>query len=461
MFNIKFLGAASTVTGSCYLVSTDEHKFIVDCGMFQGPDVEQRNAAPWPVDVSEVEFVLLTHAHIDHSGLLPKLTKHGFRGEIYATNRTIAISNLLLLDSAKIQEINAREGKFNDASGTQHAQYFDSRDAEYANSRFRPVKFFEEFSPVPGISIEYIPAGHILGAASIEVTVGGKKLMFSGDIGRADNPIINSFDKDDKREVDLVLMESLYGGIIHPSRESSVYELISIIQETTKAGGNVLIPAFAVERTQELLIDLKRAKESGALSADLPIYVDSPLANRVTEIYIDALGELKLDVPADIQGRFNPFNFPGLHITRSSKQSQKLKKTKGAVIVAGSGMVNGGRILSHVVTHMPDAKTHLVLVGFQAEETYGRALSEGAKEIVVEGIPVPIRGKVTYLQGFSAHADEVDLLSWLDRYRSARLKKIILVHAEPERSQAFAAKLKELHVDAEITIPEWQQEVAV
>jgi metallo-beta-lactamase family protein len=459
---IKFLGAAGTVTGSCYLVTTAEYKFIVDCGMFQGPEVEERNSLPFPFNASEVDFVLLTHAHIDHSGLLPKLTRHGFRGEIYATNRTVAISNLLLLDSAKIQEINAREGKYNQGlTGGQSTQYYDSRDAEYANSRFRVVKFHEEFNPRPGLTMEYTPAGHILGAASIVVSADGKKMVFSGDIGRADNPVINSYDPDDKHEVDAVLMESLYGGIIHPSRESSVYEMINIIQDTTRAGGNVLIPAFAVERTQELLLDLKHAKESGALPADLPVFVDSPLASKVTEIYIDALGELKVDAPETAQGRFNPFDFPGLRVVRSSKQSQKLKTQKGAVIVAGSGMVNGGRILSHVVKHMPNPKNHLVIVGYQAEETYGRALVEGAKELLIEGVNIPIKGKVTYLQGFSAHADQNDLLGWLERFRTPRMKKIFLVHAEHSRSEAFQTQLKSMHVDSEIIIPEWLAELEV
>jgi metallo-beta-lactamase family protein len=456
MLKIQFMGAAETVTGSCYLVTTDDHKFIVDCGMFQGPDVEARNAEPWPFNASEVDFVLLTHAHIDHSGLLPKLTRHGFRGEIYATNRTVAITSLLLLDSAKIQEINVREGKYIEGLSVQASQYYDSRDAEQTITMLRSVNFHEDVIPRPGIRAEYIPAGHVLGAASIIVEVDGKRLVFSGDVGRSDNILINSFDLDDKRDVDMVLMEALYGGEVHPSRESSVYELMTIIKDTTSRGGNVLIPAFAVERTQELLLDLKHAKSAGVLAPDLPVYLDSPLATRVTELYIAAMGELKVDVPAD-QPDHNPFYFPGLKVLRSSKQSQKLKKQRGSVIIAGSGMVNGGRILSHVVSHISDPLTHLVLVGYQAEDTYGRLLSEGAKELTVDGINVQVKGKVSHLHGFSAHGDEPDLVRWFKRYQSPRLKKVFLVHAEANRSEAFKETLRREGYSGDIIIPDWKE----
>lgn len=434
---------------------------MIDCGMFQGPEVEDRNSIPWDFNPSEVEFLLLTHAHIDHTGLVPKLTRYGFTGEIFATSRTVAITSLLLLDSAKIQEKNAAEGKFSQDLKTQATSYYDSKDAEYAISRLRKVKYLEEFYPTPDIKVEYIPAGHILGAASIIVSAEGKSVVFSGDIGRKDNPIINSYDPDDKREVDAIVMESLYGGIHHPTRESSVYELISIIKDTTSRGGNVLIPAFAVERTQEMLLDIRYAKESGALSATLPVYLDSPLANKVTQIYLDSVLELKVDAGFTEEGRpKNPFEFQNLHSVRSSKQSQKLRKQNGAVIIAGSGMVNGGRILGHVVQHMPKPETHLALVGFQAEGTYGRLLADGAKELNVEGKVVKIKGKVTYLHGFSAHADQDDLLAWLARYNSPKLKQIMLVHAEPERSEVFKETIEKSY-EAKILMPEWKEKVTI
>lgn len=456
------MGAARTVTGSCYLVKAAGHTFMVDCGMFQGPEVEDRNGEPWDFNPHDVEFLLLTHAHIDHTGLVPKLTRHGFTGEIYATQRTVSLASLLFLDSAKIQEKNAAEGKFTQDLKTQATSYYDTKDAEYAISRLRKVKFHEEFYPVPEVKIEYIPAGHILGAASILISAEGKTVVFSGDVGRKDNPIINSFDPEDHREVDAVVMESLYGGIDHPTRESSVYELVSIIKDTTSRGGNVLIPAFAVERTQEILLDLRFAKDGGALSATLPVYLDSPLAIKVTQIYIDAILELKVDSGFNEEGKpGNPFDFQNLHVVRSSKQSQKLRKQNGAVIVAGSGMVNGGRILGHVVQHMPKPETHLALVGYQAEATYGRQLADGVKELNVEGVPVKINGKVTYLHGFSAHADQTDLLSWLGRYNSSKLKNIMLVHAEPERSAAFKQTIEGKYSQSKISVPDWKDSITI
>lgn len=463
MFKIQFLGAAETVTGSCYLVTTDNAKFIVDCGMFQGTDIEARNAEPWPFRPSEVDFVILTHAHIDHSGLLPKLTKHGFTGEIYATRRSVEIAELLLMDSAKIQEKNAQAGKYFDEVRTQVQQYYNSRDAEYAISRFHPMRMNDKFTPKPGVEVEFMRAGHILGAVSALITVGDKRIVFSGDIGRKKSFLVDSYDPNDKREVDYVVMESCYGGVIHPSRESNVQEMMNTINEVTKRGGNVLIPAFSVQRTQELLIDLKVAKSAGALSKDLPIYVDSPLASKVTAIYEAAFDDLNLP-----ERNTNPaewgdiFDFPGLRIMRGGKQGAKMGEVKGSVIIAGSGMVNGGKILSHVIKYMPRKENHLMLVGFQAEDTYGRLLSEGVRELTIEGAPVTIRGTVSHLKGFSAHGDEDDLLGWVNRYKGPSLKKVFLVHAETSRAEAFKHRLAvEGYGEGNVQIPDWKEEYSL
>lgn len=454
MFTIKFLGAAETVTGSSYLVEYNDVKFLVDHGMFQGPDVEGRNADPYDFNPADLDFILLTHAHIDHSGMLPKLVKHGFHGPIYATNHSISITTLLLLDSAKIQEYNEAEGVF----GTGAKSYYNTRDAEQTISQFRSVKFNESVDLPGGITAEYIPAGHILGAASIIVELDGKRIAFSGDIGRVKHSLIKSFDVEDEREVDYVLMESLYGGQMHPPRETSVQQLINIIRTTTDGAGNVLIPAFAVDRTQGIMIDIKHAKEAGTLNGDMPVFVDSPLANRVTDIYRSALNALNLEVPEGVDiTDVDPFEMPALKIIRSGKQSRRLGKKNGSVIIAGSGMVNGGRILGHIVAHMGEKKNSLVLVGYQAEETMGRALSEGVRELEIDGIPVTIKGRVEHLQGFSAHGDESDLLAWLGRYRSDRLKNIMLVHADIDRSQAFADTLQRENYGKGIIIPKWKQ----
>ena len=341
--------------------------------------------------------------------------------------------------------------------------YYSTADAQYANSKFKSVRFDDRFKPEAGINVEYIRAGHVLGAASVIVEMDGKRFAFSGDIGRAKESSIKSYDPDDKREVDYAIMESLYGGEQHPSRESSVHQLMEIVKETTSRGGNVLIPAFSVQRTQDILLDFKYAKSAGTIKRNLPVYLDSPLATKVTDIYINSQANMMLDESIEFDGYDikNPFDFPGLKVIRNSKTSKRLKTERGSVFVAGSGMVNGGRILNHVVSMMGKPENHLVMVGFQAEETYGRLLSEGVKELVIDDIPLTIKGKVTQLFGFSAHGDESDLLSWISRYRSERLKKIFLVHAESDRSQALEKTLKANGYNQEILIPHWKQEFAL
>lgn len=435
-FQIEFLGAAGTVTGSCYLVTAGDVRFIVDCGMWQGPDVEKLNLEEFNFNPATVDFVLLTHTHIDHSGMLPKLVKGGFNGPIYATPHTAQLVPILLLDSAKIQESNYKEGK-----PWKHAQVvamvYGTQDAENTIALLQTVRLDETFSPANGISVKYIHAAHVLGAASIEVEFGGKKVVFSGDIGRRNHDLIGGFDLDYRSEVDYVVMESLYGGKVHPDRKESVQELINVVNETLERGGSVFIPCFAVQRTQELLNDFKLAKQSGALGSDVPVWLDSPMAQRVTQIYHEALDHAEDSL----------FDFEELHWVSNFRQSQKISRRPGQIIMAGSGMADGGRILEHLVTNLGNSKNTVIFVGYQAEGTIGRQLVDGVKEIVVEDKLVQVRAEIVHLTGFSAHGDTNDYIAWVKRYNSPRLKKIMLVHAEPESAEALKQRFEQEGID--------------
>jgi metallo-beta-lactamase family protein len=436
MIKIKFNGAAKTVTGSNYFVETDNGNFVVDAGMFQGPDVEHLNLEGYNFDAKSVKFTLLTHAHIDHSGMLPKLYKAGATGPIYATNHTIQISTELLLDSAKIQENSYQRGEFYGKYTNIKALVYNNKDATDTIAQFRAVSYNDQFEPIPGIKLKYMRTGHILGAASIEVDIEDegttKKIIFSGDIGRKKTHIDETFDAEYRSEADVVLMESLYGGAVHPDRDESAKELIRIISETIKNRGNVFIPCFAVQRTQEVLNDMKIAKENGSLAKDVPVWLDSPLAQRVTGIYSAALQNTEND----------PFNFPNLIYTRKYRQSQQITKTQGNVIMAGSGMADGGRIQDHLVKGLENPKNAVIFVGFQAEGTLGRELVEGEKRVTIGKNNVKVNAQIYHLEGFSAHGDTNDYLAWINCFSGPKLKKLFLVHAEEERALAMKSILE-------------------
>ncbi|GAB4285739.1 MAG: MBL fold metallo-hydrolase [Candidatus Dojkabacteria bacterium] len=454
MIKIEFHGAAKTVTGSNYIVRTPHADFFVDCGMFQGPDVEHRNLEEYSYNPADLDFGLLTHAHIDHSGMLPKLYKGGFRGPIYATNHTIQISQLLLEDSGKIQENNFRRGEPYGKYTNKVAMVYNTFDSEQTNQLFKAVRFDEEFEPVPGIKIKYIIAGHVLGAASIEIEIDDegtkKKIVFSGDIGRQKSPLIPTFDPNYKSEADYVVMESLYGGKIHPNRDDNVREMIEIINKTLERGGNVFIPSFSVQRSQEILHDLKLAQDRGSLAKDQPVWLDSPLSQRVSYIYLTALQS----TPENI------FMFDSLKFVKQYRQSQGLTRKKGQIIIAGSGMADGGRILNHFEHGLPNRKNTVIFVGYQAEGTLGREIVDGAQEVVIGKTKVKVNADIHFFEGFSAHGDGEDYYIWLKRFESPRLKKVFLVHAEEDRAEDFDKTLDGKGI-MNTYIPDWKEAVVL
>jgi len=457
---LSFLGAAETVTGSCYLLETTKYKLLVDCGLFQGQDVYQRNFEDFVFRPEEIDFVLLTHAHMDHSGLLPKLIKHGFVGKIFLTPPTAQLSEILLLDAAKIQEINFNRRDMGDGNSTPMDIIYTTFDSLNTISSFVSVNFDESIPLADDLSVKFLKAGHILGAGSLLIETEGKRIMFSGDLGRKDEAIIEPFFMADERklDVDYVVMESLYGGVTHQRREDASRELIGIVKNTIERSGNVVIPSFAVHKTQELLEIFKYAFEKGELDPEIKVVLDSPLALRATGIYENNttyFDPVKYDMT---NSRLrNLFKFDNLKITRTHKQSLKFGIKNKTVFIAGSGMAEGGRVIRHLINHLPHKNNAVIFVGYQAEGTKGREILEGASEVYLDGKSVKVNAQIERIEGFSSHADNQDLLLWLNNFNQKNIKKVFLTHADPERSEAFYMETKGKGYDP--YIPKWKEVV--
>ncbi len=461
MVKLSFLGAAETVTGSCYLVESEKYKFLVDCGMFQGPEVEDRNFEKFRFDPRQIDFIILTHTHIDHSGLLPKLFREGFKGEIYMTLPTSHLAELLLLDAAKIQEFKQRDefkNRFLRANeGESGAMLYDTRDSLAAINSFRTVRLEQETEIREGVKATYMNSGHILGAASVVLEVENTRILFSGDIGHRGQELVAHFDIDKKLSVDYVVMESLYGGQIHKDRRETETELVDAINNTLQRNGNVMIPAFAVERTQELLYIIKKAKDKRLIGENVQVFLDSPLGIGATQIYTQNKDSLSKMVQQTFASGDNPFSFPGMKTIRSHKQSLNIWRKGSCIIIAGSGMANGGRILGHLKTGLGDGKNSVCFVGYQAEQTLGRELVDGAQKVLIDDKVVRVKAKINTFFGFSAHGDNNDLLDFVNRLDKGRLKNIFLVHADPERSLVFQDEITNLQIEAKI--PHWRETV--
>lgn len=460
MIKISFLGAAETVTGSCYLVENGTHRILVDCGLFQGINVYTRNYEQFEFNPAEIDCVILTHAHMDHSGLLPKLVRYGFSGKIYTTPPTTQLSEILLLDAAKIQESNLRADSGHNNSSQTDIIYttFDSLNTI---ASFVSVNFDEEIELAKDVKLKFIKAGHILGAASVCLEVAGKKIVFSGDIGRRDEAIIEPYiDMTGARyKADYIVMESLYGGVKHQTRTDAAKEMLDIVTHTLARGGNIVIPSFAVQKTQELLEIFKHAFEQNILNSDIKVVLDSPLAIKATSIYTNNFtyfDPAKYDLRNKELMR-NVFNFDNLKTTRTHKQSLKSSIKNKSIFIAGSGMAEGGRIIRHLINHLPHKNNSVIFVGFQAEGTKGREILAGAKAIFLDGKEVEIKAEIRRIEGFSSHADHDDLLYWLSNFDPDSLKKVFLTHADPNRSESFAHAIREKAYNA--YIPKWKEVV--
>jgi metallo-beta-lactamase family protein len=436
---LEFLGADREVTGSCHYVSFGETHFLVDCGMEQGPDLYVNQEIP--VNAATIDYVFVTHAHIDHSGLLPLLYNHGFRGRVYATKATCELCDIMLKDSAHIQEFEAewRNRKAKRAGKPEVTPLYDLNDVQGVMEHFEPCPYHERITVCEGLSIRFADAGHLLGSASIEiwVTEDGqtKKLVFSGDIGRGGRPLIK--DPEYLTEADYVIMESTYGSRNHDTSPDYAKELAEVMTDTFARGGNLVIPAFSVGRTQEMLYFMRRIKSEGLLPqfSDFEVYIDSPLAVEATNIFHKNVSECFNE---QIQKGINPIRFPGLKVAVTSEESRMINfDAKPKVIISASGMCEAGRIRHHLKHNLWRKDSTILFVGFQVPGTLGSALLGGAKTVRLFGEEIEVRAKIVQLPGMSGHADRDGLTRWISAFRKAP-QKVFIVHGEENTAVGFA-----------------------
>ena len=425
-------GAAKQVTGSCHLITCNDHRVLVDCGMFQGSDeVERANAEPFGFDPASIDVLLLTHAHLDHCGRIPLLVRQGFRGRIITTAATRELARIVMLDSAGIQEEDARRAQRNNRRGDAiAAPLYTLDDALHALDFFAAdVAYGQTVPVVEGINARFLDAGHILGSASILLQLDDRKqqrsMLFSGDLGNPGRPILR--DPTPAPAADYVVMESTYGDRPHRSVPDSVEEMYQAIRDTVNRRGNVVIPSFALERTQEILYYLHRGIRSGAIPLHVRVFLDSPMAISATEIFRRHPECFDQDFLDELQ-HGDPFAMPGLHFTRDSAESMGINNIdSGAIILAGSGMCNGGRVRHHLKHNLWRERCSVVFVGYAAEGTLARRIVDGAASVRIFNEDIPVRAQVWTINGFSAHADQPSLLAWLG---ATPRRKVFLVHGE-------------------------------
>lgn len=451
---LRFLGAAGTVTGSKFLLATPRARVLVECGLFQGDrQWRRRNWEDLAFDPGSVDAVVLTHAHLDHSGALPLLTRHGFSGPVLCTPATARLAAIVLRDAAHLQEEEALYA--NEAGFSKHAPalpLFDTADAEKAISLLRPLGHDERRSLPGGMTLHLRRAGHILGSAFAEIEVDGIRVLISGDVGRAEHPLL--LPPSSPVDADVVVVESTYGDRGH--EDSSDGDLADVIRRTTHRDGVCLLPAFAVDRTPVLLMALARLKGAGQIP-DLPIYVDSPMALHALEVYRDAIAHHDPDVRPEIGTSGHLFEPPGLRLMPTRADSEKLNRPgHPCIIISASGMATGGRVLHHLAHQLPNARNSVVLTGFQVPGTRGRALEEGARSLKIHGRYVPVRAEVVSLHGYSAHADAGQLVAWLSAMRTPRTAYV--VHGEPGALEGLAVRLR-TELGWETVIPAYLEKV--
>lgn len=445
---LSFYGAAHEVTGSCHLLEANGFKILIDCGMEQGVDIYENQDVP--VNPGFIDAVLLTHAHVDHSGNLPLLYKQGFKGTIYMTRPTASLADIMLQDCAHIQEFEAewRNRKGQRAGLEPYEPVYTLEDALGAISCFRPLEYGEEKEIFDGISIKFVDAGHLLGSASIEIKITEnnikRTLVFSGDIGNLNHAILRS--PEYLSEADYVIMESTYGNRSHGAAPNYVENLSSIIRNTFKRGGNVVIPSFAVGRTQEILYAIREIKEKNLVPdfPNFPVYVDSPLAVEATHIFnLHMARNCNDETKALIESGVNPISFPGLKLSVSSDESKLINSDmERKVILSASGMCEAGRIRHHLKHNLWRPECTVLFVGYQTQGTLGRSILEGASNVSLFGETVEVKAEIRQLAGTSGHADDAGLLKWADHF-SRKARRIFVVHGDDEVTDFFANRLNE------------------
>jgi metallo-beta-lactamase family protein len=449
---IKFLGAAMSVTGSCHLITTDKYKILLDCGQFQGSKImNAMNHEDLGFDPTQIDFMLLSHAHIDHSGRVPLLVKRGYTGPIYCTDATADLVDIMLKDSGYIHEKEAEwdNRKAQRAGRPLVEPLYTVKDAEVCLQYLKPVLYSQLITINPDIKVKFNDAGHILGSSIIElwITENDKvsKVVFSGDIGVKNRPILR--DPTIIEEADYLIMETTYGNRVHDSNTKSIENFIEVILRTTRRGGTVVIPSFAVGRTQEIIYQLNRFYEDNSdFQKELDaifVYVDSPLATSATEVFRRNAQVFDEETKNYILKGDNPLDFKNLIFTRSSEESKALNfKEEPKIIISASGMCEAGRIKHHLKHNLWNKKSSIVFVGYQAEGTLGRSIVSGDKDVTIFGEKIHVNAEIVNLEGFSGHADREDLIQWLGGFKK-QPNTIFLVHGETESKVAFAAYAKE------------------
>ena len=449
MTRLAFLGAARSVTGSRFQLSTDSSNLLVDCGLSQERDMQEKNWSPFPTPPDRLDEVLLTHAHLDHCGLLPRLVHEGFRGSIYATGPTAEIARIVMLDSARLQQEDVEQKRRRHEREDRKSPYplsplYDEKDAERAAELFQVVRFGETVSLKGGLEAEFFEAGHILGSASIRVRARGnggfRTILFSGDIGRWGRPIIN--DPRPCDQADYVLMESTYGDRLHGDDARIGSTLQAIVTDTVARGGNIVIPSFAIERAQEVLYYLNALLRDN-LIPHLLVFLDSPMAARVNDVFAHWPDYFDPEMSRLIRENRSPFDLPGLMLARSSEESKAINRVTGsAIIIAGAGMCTGGRIKHHLARNLGRPESTILFVGYQAEGTLGRLIVEGAPHVRILGDTVSVKARVERIEGFSGHADRDELLRWAGALREKPTQAFV-IHGEASVAARFSATLAE------------------
>lgn len=462
---IHFLGAAQTVTGSCYVIETGDIRFAVDCGLHQGNDeIEKRN---WDVsqhDPKNLDFILITHAHIDHSGLLPRVVRHGFDGPIYLTKPTKDLLEIMLLDSAHIQEMETewRNRKRRRHAGKLLEPLYTTADADRTFPQFHPVDYEEVFEPAPGIKITFRNAGHILGSAfiRIEYEENGRthSLVFSGDLGRPDQLIVS--DPSVAKTPDFLFLESTYGDRDHKDTSNSLDELAEAIAYSYKNREKVVIPAFAVERSQQIIYTLFKLHQQGRLPQDMPVYLDSPLAIKATEIFKRHPEYFDDETLKLIKSGHHPLDLPQLQFTQSTEQSKAINEKPGpAVVISASGMANAGRIKHHLRHNLWRPGASVIFVGYQGVGTPGRKIVNGAEKITIFGEEVAVRARVFTIGGFSGHAGQSEILEWVGRAHNSNTQ-VVLTHGENSAQKTLASLIRE-KFNLTVHVPEYLEELVL
>jgi len=461
---LQFLGAAQNVTGSRHLLQANGTRILVDCGLYQERQLRARNWDPFPVAPKSIDAVLLTHAHLDHCGLLPKLVREGFQGKIYCTAATSEIARIILLDSAKIQEEDAEYKRKRHQRQGRKGPYpvvplYTIEDAEASFPFFSTVEYRKSVDIADGVEATFYDAGHVLGSSIIRVKVrqdGQERIiLFSGDIGRPDRPIVcdpTIFDY-----ADYVLIESTYGDRVHQGHKDTEKSIADAINSTVKAGGNIIVPSFALERSQEVLYYINELRLAKKIP-ELKVFLNSPMASRITKVFQHHPELFDKEMTDFIKRHKSPFDLPGLQMTGTADESKAINHIKGTVmVIAGSGMCTGGRVKYHLVNNISRPNNTIMFVGYQAIGTLGRSIVDGAKEVRILGVKRSIKAKIVRIHGFSAHADRNELLDWLKELE-APPRGVFVVHGETESARSFGNLVRK-QTGWQVSVPGYQDQI--